>query len=46
MGKALDKSRKFAIRIYNLYKHLYEEKHEYTATDGGSSNALGGVFTQ
>ena len=25
----LEKSRKFAIRIYNLYKHLCEEKHEY-----------------
>jgi four helix bundle protein len=30
MNIALDKSRKFAIRIYNLYKHLCEEKHEYT----------------
>jgi four helix bundle protein len=29
MGIALDKSRKFAIRVYNLYKHLCEEKHEY-----------------
>jgi four helix bundle protein len=27
---ALDKSRKFAIRVYNLYKYLCEEKHEYT----------------
>jgi four helix bundle protein len=27
---ALEKSRKFAIRIYNLYKHLCDEKHEYT----------------
>jgi four helix bundle protein len=26
---ALEKSRKFAIRIYNLYKHLCEEKREY-----------------
>jgi four helix bundle protein len=26
---ALDKSRKFAIRIYNLYKHLCDEKREY-----------------
>jgi four helix bundle protein len=30
MNTALEKSRKFAIRIYNLYKHLCEEKHEYT----------------
>jgi four helix bundle protein len=30
MNVALDKSRKFAIRIYNLYKHLCEQKHEYT----------------
>jgi hypothetical protein len=30
MNIALEKSRKFAIRIYNLYKHLCEEKHEYT----------------
>jgi four helix bundle protein len=29
MNIALEKSRKFAIRIYNLYKHLCEEKHEY-----------------
>jgi four helix bundle protein len=29
MGIALDKSRKFAIRVYNLYKYLCEEKHEY-----------------
>ena len=26
----LEKSRKFAIRIYNLYKYLCDEKHEYT----------------
>ena len=26
---ALEKSRKFAIRIYNLYKRLCEEKREY-----------------
>ena len=26
----LEKSRKFAIRIYRLYKHLCEEKREYT----------------
>jgi four helix bundle protein len=25
-----EKSRKFAIRMYNLYKYLCEEKHEYT----------------
>jgi four helix bundle protein len=30
MNIGLDKSRKFAIRIYNLYKHLCDEKHEYT----------------
>ena len=29
MNIALGKSRKFAIRIYNLYKFLCEEKHEY-----------------
>jgi len=29
MNIALEKSRKFAIRIYNLYKYLCEEKHEY-----------------
>jgi four helix bundle protein len=29
MSIALEKSRKFAIRIYNLYKHLCEEKCEY-----------------
>ena len=27
---ALEKSRKFAIRIYKLNKYLYEEKKEYT----------------
>jgi four helix bundle protein len=27
---ALEKSRKFAIRIYNLYKYLCDEKHEFT----------------
>jgi hypothetical protein len=26
LGITLDKSRKFAIRIYNLYKYLCEEK--------------------
>ena len=30
MGIALEKSRKFAIRVYNLYKYLCDEKHEYT----------------
>jgi len=25
----LEKSRKFAIRIYNLYKYLCDEKHEF-----------------
>ena len=29
MNIPLDKSRKFAIRIYNLYKYLCDEKHEY-----------------
>jgi four helix bundle protein len=29
MGIGLEKSRKFAIRIYYLYKLLSEEKHEY-----------------
>jgi four helix bundle protein len=29
MNIALEKSRKFAIRIYNLHKHLCEEKCEY-----------------
>ena len=27
---SLGKSRKFAIKIYNLYKYLCEDKHEYT----------------
>jgi four helix bundle protein len=30
MDIKLEKSRKFAIRIYNLYKYLCDEKHEYT----------------
>jgi len=29
MNIALGKSRKFAIKIYNLYKYLCEEKHEF-----------------
>jgi len=29
MNIALEKSRKFAIRIYNLNKYLCEEKHEF-----------------
>jgi len=29
MNIALEKSRKFAIRIYNLYKYLCEDKHEF-----------------
>jgi len=29
MSIALGKSRKFAIKIYHLYKYLCEEKHEY-----------------
>jgi four helix bundle protein len=30
MNIALEKSRKFAIRIYNLYKYLCDEKREFT----------------
>jgi len=30
MNIGLEKSRKFAIRIYNLYKHLCDTKREYT----------------
>jgi len=30
MNVALDKSKKFAIRIYNLYKYLCDKKHEFT----------------
>jgi len=30
MNISLEKSRKFAIRIYKLYKYLCEEKHEFT----------------
>jgi len=29
MNIVLEKSRKFAIKVYNLYKYLCEEKHEY-----------------
>ena len=29
MNIGLEKSRKFAIRIYNLYKYLCDEKREY-----------------
>jgi len=29
MNIVLEKSRKFAIRIYELYKYLCEDKHEY-----------------
>ena len=29
MTKALEKSRNFAVRIYNLYKHLCDEKKEF-----------------
>ena len=29
MNIGLEKSRKFAIRIYNLYKHLCDTKHEF-----------------
>jgi len=29
MNTTLAKSRKFAIRIYNLYKYLCDEKHEF-----------------
>ena len=29
MGIGLEKSRKFAIRIYNLYKYLCKEKKEF-----------------
>ena len=30
MSIALEKSRKFAIRIYNLYKYLCDDKKEFT----------------
>jgi len=29
MNVGLEKSRKFAIRVYNLYKYLCDERHEY-----------------
>ena len=29
MNIGLEKSRKFAIRVYHLYKHLCEDKREY-----------------
>ena len=29
MSIALEKSKKFAIKIYNLYKHLCDEKREF-----------------
>ena len=29
MSIALEKSRKFAVRVYNLYKYLCKEKKEY-----------------
>ena len=29
MSITLEKSRNFAIKIYNLYKYLCDEKHEY-----------------
>jgi len=29
MNVGLDKSRKFAVRIYNMYKFLCDTKHEY-----------------
>ena len=32
MNIALEKSRKFAVRIYNLYKHLCDAKKEFTLT--------------
>ena len=32
MNISLEKSRKFAIRIYNLYKYLCGEKKEYVLT--------------
>jgi four helix bundle protein len=30
MDIKLEKSRKFAIKVYDLYKYLCDEKHEYT----------------
>jgi len=30
MNVSLEKSRKFAIRIYNIYKYLCDKKHEFT----------------
>jgi four helix bundle protein len=48
MSIALEKSRKFAIRIYNLYKYLCEKKHEYTLADQilKSGTSIGANLTE
>jgi four helix bundle protein len=48
MNIALEKSRKFAIRIYNLNKYLCEEKKEYTLANQllRSGTSIGANLTE
>jgi four helix bundle protein len=45
---ALEKSRKFAIRIYVLYKYLIEEKQEHTFANQllRSGTAIGAILSE
>jgi four helix bundle protein len=48
MNIALEKSRNFAIRVYNLYKYLCDEKHEYVLAKQllRSGTAIGANLTE
>ena len=48
MNIALEKSKKFAIRIYNLYKYLNEEKREFTIAQQllRSGSSIGANLTE
>ena len=48
MNIALENSRKFAIRIYGLYKYLCEEKREYTLAKQvlRSGTSIGAILSE
>jgi len=48
MNIVLDKSKKFAIKIYNLYKYPREEKHEYVFAERllKSGTSIGANLTE
>ena len=48
MSITLEKSQKFAIKIYEMYKYLYNEKHEYVLSKQllRSATSIGSILTE